>query len=506
VRGLGSILTRGEMYQRWLKSGGANSALVAIDRDYINQNVIKLEQPGALNRVKNVVKSPLEALRILSELSENATRVGEFMRATGKGKDAFAAGFGSREVTLDFARRGAQMRGLNLIIPFLNAQIEGNDRAARAFKDHPLRTTFRVMLSITLPSILLWWVNHDDDRWKELPRWQRDLFWIILTDKWEPYRVKGDDGKLRDATDDDVGNRASRTYFRKAGDRWEVNNGTVWRIPKPFELGILFGSVPERILDAFFTDHPNALKNLHKSVIGALLPNFIPQAALPIMEHLFGRSFFLERPLVPKYLEDIRPKFQIGPQTTETAQLVGKLIAKANDKTSFGSPMVIENYVRAWTGTLGMSALQAIDKGLDIAGLAATKVKPEKTLADTPVIRAFVARYPGAGVQSVEDFYDEYHDRKVNIATVKYLAKSGEAEESRAEADGHPLVTAEKIHQALGVQSKVIRGIYQDKTMTPREKRELIDATYFQMIELAKAGNDIFRKSDKRKELENLEY
>lgn len=496
VRGMASLFTRGEGYQAWLKSGGASASQVSIDRDYINQNVIKLERPGALSRIKNVVTSPIEALRIMSELTENATRIGEYMRAEAGGKDPFEAGFDAREVTLDFARFGAQARAVNAIIPFWNASVEGNDRAVRAFAKRPLATTFKVAASITLPSILLWWANHDDDRWKELPQWQRDIFWIVLTDKWEPYKVKGENGGLRNATDEDVGNKSKRTYFRKVDGKWQVNNGTVWKIPKPFELGILFGSVPERVLDAYFTDRPNAFKKLHKTVLGAFLPNMIPQAALPILEHATNHSFFLERQIVPKYLQDVRPKYQSTAFTTETAKKVGNLISKFNDETSFSSPIVLENYVRQWTGSIGMDTVRLIDEGLKAAGMTPVKVQPAKTINDMPVVRAFVARFPGAS-QSVEEFYDEYQKRKVNSATVKYLGKTGEAEAAGEEAASHPLQMAEKIHKALGVQSKVIRGIYLDKTMTPEEKRTLINGTYLQMIELSRAGNEVLRASAK---------
>lgn len=501
ARGMGALFKRSDNYQRWLKAGGANAALVGIDRDYINQNVLKLEKPGALNRVKNVVRSPLEFLRMLSEFTENATRLGEFIRATGKGKDPFTAGYASREVTLDFARMGAQTRAINMIIPFWNAQVEGNDRLVRGFAKAPGRTLLKATLAITLPSVLLWWANHDDDRWKEMPAWQRDLFWIILTDKWEPHRIK-EDGKWRDATDDDVGDKSKRTYMRKVDGKWQINNGTIWRIPKPFSPGLLFGSIPERLLDAYADASPKAFKNLGKTVAGAVFPNFIPQAVQPLLEQWANRSFFLDRPIVPKYLEDVRAKYQSTGYTTETAKLIGAAISKITDETplaSFGSPLVLENYVRSWTGNLGMSALQLVDKGLTAIGAVPEKVEPTKTWADMPLIRAFAVRYPSGSVQSVQDFYDEYANRKVALTTMKYLAKSGNAEGAEAERTEHAVVTAEKIHQALGVQSKLIRGIYADKELTADDKRTLIDQTYLQMIELAKIGNQIFDATAKKK-------
>lgn len=65
-------------------------------------------------------------------------------------------------------------------------------------------------------------------------------------------------------------------------------------------------------------------------------------------------------------------------------------------------------------------------------------------------------------------------------------------------AANHPLAMAEKIHKAMGIQSKIIRDVYRDKEIKPEEKRALIDQTYLQMLELAKAGNGIFRATEKR--------
>lgn len=129
--------------------------------------------------------------------------------------------------------------------------------------------------------------------------------------------------------------RVGDAYKRQLPDgTWQRNDGTIWRIPKPFELGVLFGSVPERALDAFFMKNPNAFKNLGKSVLQALTPGFIPQAALPFLEQWANRSFFLERTMVPRRLEHLPPKEQFTPQTSETAKTLGKIISSFDSKTS----------------------------------------------------------------------------------------------------------------------------------------------------------------------------
>lgn len=460
VRGLGSVLKNDKSYQDWLKSGGSNATLVSMDRKYIENEVMKLSNPTVMGKLKNVVKSPVDFLRMLSELAENATRVGEFKRAVGKGKTPMEAAFSSREVTLDFARIGAQMRGVNALIPFFNASLEGTDREIRAFKKRPLATSFKVAAAITLPSVLLWFANHDDERYEEIPQWQKDLFWLVFT------------------------------------------KDNVWRIPKPFALGVLFGSVPERALEAFFGKNPNAFKHVGKSIKDAFLPNMIPAFMAPTIEQFANRSTFTERPIIPKYLENVLPEYQYAPYTSETAKLLGKTLARipGMDKSSFASPMVIDNYVRAWTGGLGQYAVSAADKALRATGVAPTKVDPTLTPSDMPVIKAFAVRHPSASAQSIQDFYETYEERKKALGTVKYLMKLGDKESAQSTSEGRNLETAERVHKALGQQMKFARDVWLNKDITPEEKRTLIDRTYMRAIEVAKLGNKIFRQTAEAKQ------
>src|SRR5205823_5932291 len=130
----------------------------------------------------------------------------------------------------------------NMITAFGNAQLQGLDRIGRQFKDRPTNTLLKVAGGITLPSVLLWWANHDDPRWQEIPHWQKDLFWLVMT------------------------------------------KDHVYRIPKPFELGVVFGSGVERILDATIGKNPEAFADLGKSIMSVIIPNYIPTAIQPMVE------------------------------------------------------------------------------------------------------------------------------------------------------------------------------------------------------------------------------
>lgn len=467
LRGMGSLLTKDEHYQNWLKSGGANSAFVSIDRKYLQENVFKLShETGLIDRAINVVRSPLELLRTISETIENSTRLGEFKQvsegATSKA-DLLEAGMSSREVTLDFQRVGSQTRALNMMSAFFNPGVQGVDRIIRAFHDRPGATTAKTLLAVTLPSVLLWTVNHDDPRWKDIPNWQKDLFWIVMT------------------------------------------KDTIYRIPKPFELGIIFGSLPERVLEAYFTENPHAFSQFRKSVVEGFVPNYLPTFATPIIEQFANRSTFTGNPLVPAHLEGLLPEYRYTEYTSETAKVLGHMLGalpgmKHTDmKASVSSPAVIDNYVRAWTGQMGTYAFQIADKALIATGAVPDPVKPAATLADLPVIKAFVVRYPSATAQSVQDFYDRYYERKQTYDTVLALASEGNADAARKELALEPnaMANLDGMREALTNISKVIRLVSKNPDYKPDEKRQLIDTMYFQMIEIAHAGNSTLDTIDK---------
>jgi len=459
LRGLGSLFRKDEDYQNFLKSGGANSALVALDRDYIEQNIFKLERDtGLMSKTWNVIKSPLEVLRITSEIVENATRLGEYKRMTSgesEAEDIMQGGMAAREITLDFQRVGAQTRALNMIVAFWNAHVQGLDKTVRAFIDRPVETAFKLGVSVTLPSVLLWYANKDDPRWAEIPRWQKDLFWIVMT------------------------------------------KDHIYRIPKPMELGIAFGSLPERALEAYQGTNPKAFQDLGSSMLQALTPSYIPTFMIPIVEQFANRSTFTGNPIVPASMEGILPEYQYTDYTTESGKLLGKFAATMPGfrDTSMSSPAVIENYVRAWSGQLGQYALKLADQALISTGTIPDPVKPAASLADIPVIKAFVVRYPSASAQSITDFYDAYDKTNTRLNTIKYLAKSGEIQSAldlmKVAQSENDLFRLQGIKEALSTQTKYLRLVAKNPQITPDEKRQLIDGVYLMMINAAKQGNQI---------------
>ena len=148
-----------------------------------------MDRKALVNSLKDMVASPMklrarhpiETARMLSELLEASTRLGEYGKARARGKSAEEAALDSREVTLDFARIGSLTGSVNKISAFWNAQVQGADKFVRAHMENSKGTVAKATKAITLPSLMLYALNKDDPEYQDLPRWQKDFFWMVPT-------------------------------------------------------------------------------------------------------------------------------------------------------------------------------------------------------------------------------------------------------------------------------------------------------------------------------------
>jgi hypothetical protein len=295
-KGFFELMKKGDLYQEFKAGGGEQSYFTSMDRTTLNMTAKDIV--GFKKGLKTY--NPIEYLRIASEAMEKATRLGVFKKAREKDATVPEAIAAARESTLDFRRIGEDRR-INQIIAFWNANVQGTDIMRRKIQKHPGRTLLRLGLGITVPSIALWLFNNSDDDRKEiynsLPGWRKNFFWNFIIDKDTP----------------------------------------IISLPKPFELGLIFGSLPERILDYIALNDPAELKTIIQSIKDGAMPGTIPTAALPILENMTNWSFFMERPVESPSIRNLPPG-QRSHQYTSTA-------LKEFGKATNISPIKMENWI-----------------------------------------------------------------------------------------------------------------------------------------------------------------
>jgi len=456
-RGLFSVLSNDKYYRDFKRSGADHSMLVSLDRQNLQKRLQDI-RTGKI-KLKGIIKSPIEALRIISASMESATRVGEFrkaIQATGYSPENIrSAAFAGREVTLDFAMRGfdSTLRALNQMTAFQNAQIRGVDKATREMKRAPLKFFLKAFSMFTIPSLLLWWKNHDQEWYQEIPDWQKNLFWLM-----------------------------------KVGE-YEDGEPIVLRLPKPFEIGIIFGSVPERIAD-YIADKDRGgekVRNVLGTAFESLAPPVIPTGARTILEAWTDYSFFHKRRISPPSKERLMPGYQAGEYTNELIKDIGATINV--------SPSKLEHTIVGLSGGLGRHALNLADKATVALGIREKKFEePEKDWADYPVIRAFVARFPTTHAESVAKFYDRYKEISSARATYRHLLKTDPGEARNfAFKNRDDLLVAEEL-----------------KERVKRRERYILPAVAKSMSEIRKEISQIrkgeLKPAQKRVKMRQLEH
>jgi hypothetical protein len=323
-----------------------------------------------------------EALEKGTEASDAATRIAVYERVMEETGNEAEALYRALEV-MNFNRKGssAVVRILTAAVPFLNARVQGLDIFYRASfgqmatKDaKAIQKAFwvRGMTMMALSSMYFLAVS-DDEEYKKQEAETKDNYWIIPG---------------------------------------------VGKFPTPFEVGVLFKTIPERILAYSFKDDTG--EDFKKSMTRALVSTFafnpIPQTVKPIVETTTNYSFFTMRPIVGQGMEKVAPEFQVGPSTSKLAEMIGSQLGL--------SPIKIDAIIQGYTGTIGMYGVQAID-----AVLNANSDSPNasKRFEQLPIIKRFALDPEARG--NITQYYELKNAVDSLAATSSLLEKSMKPDE-----------------------------------------------------------------------------
>lgn len=447
--GLIQSISKGKLYQEWIENLGAYGNVLSMDRNIHRKALESVLKEKPSKKFVNVVtgKAFINMLRTITDVTESATKVGEYRAALRKGATPQEAAYRARDL-MDFARAGSGIRQANRIVAFLNANIQGKSKLIRAIKENPMGTTARMISGVTIPTVGFFISNHylanetQRQTIDDAADWMKDTFWL-----------------------------------------WAVpNTDVVARIPKPFDIAPIFANLPERALKFAYENDREAFDGFAKRALkDAAVPAQIT-ALWPFIEGMANYSFFREGPIIPQREQGLKYKDQYDPvRTTETAKfLAGISSAVTGDEgplKNFSSPRIMDNTIQGLTAGLGNYATSAIDSMLKGVGLVDRPDAPEKRLEQLPFAKAFLVD-PLQSTKSSEKLYD----LKDKLSSDKASAKLNKEDFSRK----RDLKTLEKAAKKLSGINADIREIEKDKTMSAREKRVRIEPLLSERNQIAR--------------------
>jgi hypothetical protein len=356
---------------------------------------------------------------------------------------------------INYGQRGNNqwVRLISAMVPFLNARIQGLDRlylaatgksGAMYKKDGvPERSKLKNFSNFAWRALLLsgttyiyYMMISDEDEYKNATQESKDNYYLVPIKKADP--VTGEPG-------------------------------FTFRLPIPFEVGVMFKVFPERILDAIYGEtNKESLKDSFKRAASSTLGlNPVPQIARPLLEAATNYSFYTGRSIVPVYMENLDPRLQARFGTSQLAIELGSATGV--------SPLKIDHAMNGYFGTLGGYTLDAIDS---VWRNNTPREFPEKYWFDYPVAKRFVVSTNQPG--RLNQFYDLWKEVDGAYRSYNQLYDEGREDEVIAyEKLKGSLIDLRKdmnyLKKKVDAYRKEKDAVLKDETLSPEAKRIEID-------------------------------
>ena len=371
--------------KRWRRAGGELNTILGQDLNINKSLRDEIFIADYKDKVICAFRHPLDMIRTIMSIPEKGPRIAEFETALKQNQkkvksgewteeDAYIDAFNkSQDVTVNFTRMGELGKYLNPIIAFWNANLQGQNKFYRTWKKNMFGTILKASGSLTTLALLSWNQNKDKEWYKELSAWEKGAyFWFDI-------------GKLGGLTNEEV----------------------LFRLPKPYDWGFAFATIPEMYMNKLSNEKDNKLyKDLTKEYAEGITPGVIPTALAPLTEIWKNRSW-TGRPIIRKSLEDKAPELQFDHNTSQLYKELGK--------TFKISPIKMQYMANAYTGGLSRLITDAMEN-------TSSLYKVDEFIK-IPVLNTFVEklitpekRLPS---RSIELFYEEYEKLRSKKDTFK---------------------------------------------------------------------------------------
>lgn len=445
VRGAWKLHFDKEFSAEYHASGASMSTYLRADADSSRDLTKELlghkydSYPVVVKQVRQLISYAWHKYEKFGNLIEDSTRAGEFRRARNQGLSIDQAGQLAREITLDFSRHGKKGQIVNKYVPFFNATIQGTDKFIRTFKDNPMRAILNTVIWIILPSLGLWAINHDDDWYKELDENTKYTNWAI-----------------------------------------PLPGGTHLLIPKPQEVGILFGSGIEAVLNQMTGADPHGMKEWARQYAEAMTPSLYPAVVRPLIEWMTNYSFWTGRNLVPASLQKAPSEMQFTSYTSELAKSLGDTWLAKNIQLS---PIAIDNWISGWFGSAGRFVANMLNNPISYVRGNSRPSEPSKYWYEFPVIGSFI-RQNGQNSEYINRMYEIQKDMNDDYER----SDAGKQRKGKKSSSNKPkeLKQVDTAVSSVSKLNKEIKAIRNDPKKDPDRKRQEIDQRRTKINDLAK--------------------
>jgi hypothetical protein len=402
-----------------------------------------LRQTGFKNRILDAPWKLFHLYNDIGAASENANRIGSaYIPAIRAGAGKAEAIWESKDL-MNFAKHGdhALVQFFAQSVMFLNARVQGLTRYGQRWAEAP-GLTFTKSMMYSMAVLAIWLKNKDDDRYKALPDDDKDMYVHFWT------------------------------------------NGKHWRLPKSFEVGMIFGVGVERTFEYYYSNEDDAGKVAIDRmwwVMGEVFNFFnretivpLPQAIAPLFEATNNWNAFFQSPIVPEYMQDIaevKPEIVFRPTTSPTMRELAEGMPKWAPAT-LRNPMMLEHLTRGYFATLGAYVMMMSDdlvrKQFDYPA------RPDLRWDKIPVVRRF---YAGEDPPSRTVYEEVVYQVRASARQIERAVNKMEDLEMDDEVDAFmeepskydPTFTNEEVVEA----AKAMRFSYEEMKMIRKEIAEL---------------------------------
>jgi hypothetical protein len=328
-----------EAYQSFKAIGGGHSSPIASDINLLDQS--KREILGTKG-LRAIPEKGISLIENLSNIVEAAPRLAEYKRIAKEGdyNSKIKGLYEANDITVNFNRFGNNVKQLDAIVPYLNAATQGLDKLARVYKDNPRQAILKSILSISLPSAIVYAMNYtkDYENYKNLPAYVKDSNYLI-----------------------------------------PMGDGEFVKIPKPREAGVVFSALFERLFQEWAEKDPYAFEGFATTILNSFVP---PTRLITApLDDVRANKDFADRPIVSGSLSNLSPRYQYDENTSEVSKFIG-------DKLNV-SPKQIDYLTKSYTGIIGQLGIPATSKNATIGDTLKRQVTADSVYSNNNVSRFY---------------------------------------------------------------------------------------------------------------------